>query len=84
VQPQRQEYGGLAITLAKQEHPDSSGYNDPEIVYRAPEKQHVGLVLRSRDHARIQSLLDSYQERFVRDFLAVMPAKDKSPQARAG
>jgi len=84
VQPQRQEYGGLAITLAKQEHPDSSGYDDPEIIYRAPEKQHVGLVLRSRDHARIQSLLDSYQERFARDFLAVMPAKEKSPQARAG
>jgi len=81
--PTRQEYGGLAITLAKQEQPDLSSYDDPEIFYRAPEKQHVGLVLRSKDHARIQQLLDSYQERFVRDFTAVMPAK-KSPQARAG
>lgn len=84
LEPARQEYGGLAISLAKQEHPDLSAYDDPEIFYRAPERQHVGLVLRSKDHARIQQLLDSYQERFVRDFTAVLPAKEKSLQARVG
>ena len=52
--------------------------------FTAPAHRHVGLVLRSKDHARIQTLLDQYQERFVKDFLAVMPAKEKSTQARVG
>jgi hypothetical protein len=69
----RQEYGGVAMSLARQEHPDLSAYNDPEIVYRAPEKNHAGLVLRSPDHKRVKSLLDTYQERFLNDFTAVMP-----------
>lgn len=74
----RQEYAGIALTLARQEAPDLSGYNDPEIVYRAEEKQHAGLVVRSKDHARIQALLDGYQERFVRDFMASMPPPVRS------
>ncbi len=70
----RQEYAGIAITLARQEVPDTSSYNDPEIVYRADEKQHVGLVVRSKECNRVKQLLDNYQERFLRDFCAVMPS----------
>ena len=70
--------------LSKQEEPDLSGYTDPEIVYRAPEKQHAGLVVQSKDHQRVQALMDSYQERFLRDFTAVMPAKAESMPARGG
>ena len=43
----RAEYAGIAISLARQEKPDTSAYNDPEVVYRAEEKNHVGLVVRS-------------------------------------
>jgi biotin carboxylase len=80
----RQEYAGVALTLARQEQPDLSAYDDPEIVYRAPEKQHAGLVVRSREHARVQALLESYQERFARDFTATLPAKAESMPARGG
>ncbi|WP_394828591.1 acetyl-CoA carboxylase biotin carboxylase subunit family protein [Pendulispora albinea] len=72
--PVRNDYAGLIITLAKQEHPDWSGYSDPEIVYRAPEANHAGLVIRSSDHHKVESLLESYKERFARDFNAVLPA----------
>lgn len=74
----RQEHGGLLITLAKQEWPDMSVYNDPEVVYRVGEKQHAGLVVRSNSWERVQELLNNYQERFARDFLAVMPARERS------
>ncbi len=75
--PIRKEYAGVAITLARQEEPDLSGYKDPEIVYRAEEKQHAGLVVRSADSKRVAALLDSYQERFAKDFCAVLPAKNR-------
>lgn len=74
----RNEYGGLAISLARQEKPDTSAYDDPEVFYRADEANHVGLVVRSPSAERVKSLLDSYQERFVRDFTAVLPAAEKA------
>jgi len=73
-----EDYAGVAITLARQEHPDLSGYNDPEIVLRPAEEHHAGLVIRSKDHARVQSLLESYQERFLQDFCASLPAPARS------
>lgn len=70
----RDEYGGLIMTLARQQHPDLSGYDEPEVVYRAPDEYHAGIIVRSPDHGRVKTLVDTYQERFARDFLAVMPA----------
>jgi biotin carboxylase len=70
----RAEYGGVLMTLARQEKPDFSSYTDPEIAFHAPEAQHAGLVLRSPDHAKVQTLLSSYVQRFAQDFTAVMPA----------
>ena len=43
----RSEYGGIALSLARQEYPDTSGYSEPEIVYRVKKRHHVGLVVRS-------------------------------------
>jgi hypothetical protein len=62
------------MTLSKDERPDWSGYTDPEIVYRAPEPNHAGLVVQSSDRARVEHLLADYKERFARDFTAVLPA----------
>jgi hypothetical protein len=69
-------YGGLLVSLAKQEHPDLSPYNDPEVVWRIDKKQHAGLIVASEDQERVQGLVDSYKERFVHDFLAVAPPKE--------
>jgi biotin carboxylase len=70
----RKDYGGLAITLARQERPDTSSYSDPEIFYRATDKNHVGLVVRAPDGARARDLITSYTARFRDDFAAVLPA----------
>src|SRR5581483_9175407 len=32
--PVRREYGGIAVSLARQESPDTAAYDDPEIVHR--------------------------------------------------
>jgi hypothetical protein len=75
--PHRDDYAGIIISLAKQEKPDTSQYNDPEVVWRMNKKQHAGLIVASPDPGRVDELLNSYAERFVNDFLAVAPLPDK-------
>jgi len=73
----RNGYAGVVISLARQETPDTSAYNDPEIVYRVPKHHHAGFVLSSPSPERIQELLDSYSARFREDFYASQPVPDK-------
>jgi biotin carboxylase len=77
--PHRDDYAGVAISLARQECPDTSAYDDPEIVYRLSKKHHVGIVLASPSLERIESLLDEYSRRFYEDFYATQP-----PQSSTG
>ena len=69
-------YGGLIVTLAKDERPDTSAFDAPEVVFRSPEKNHIGLVLRSPERARVEQLLAEYMER-VKPLMATMPALEK-------
>jgi hypothetical protein len=69
--------GGLLVSLARQEWPDMSAYTDPEIVWRIHKKQHAGMIVTSESAERVQELLNGYRERFVHDFLAVAPPRDK-------
>jgi biotin carboxylase len=73
----RGEYGGIALSLARQEEPDTSSYTDPEIVTRIRKHHHAGLIVRSRDPHRVEALLSEYTERFSRDFLATMPVPER-------
>lgn len=65
----RLDYAGLVICLARQEHPDLSGYQDPEIVWRLEKPHHAGLLVMSPDAGRVEELVNSYSERFAYDFL---------------
>ena len=73
------EYAGVMICLARQEWPDLSGYQEPEITYRVNKKQHAGLIVASADHGRVEQLIKEYSQRFARDFLAVAPPLDTAP-----
>ena len=75
--PRRTEYAGLLMTLAREERPDLSGFDDPEIAYLAKEPFHAGLVVRSPSQQRVTALLDDYARRLVRDHHAVLPAQAK-------
>jgi biotin carboxylase len=73
----RADYGGLLVSLARQEHPDTSQFADPEIVWRMSREHHVGLIMRSRSSARIRELLDDYARRVARDYHASAPPQDR-------
>lgn len=66
-------YGGLMMTLAKQEHPDLSAYNDVEVVWKADKEYHAGLIMVSEDYDRIEALLTDYTDRFATDFMTKAP-----------
>ncbi len=75
--PLRQDYAGSVLCLSQQANPDTSAYNDPEVAYRIRKHHHAGVVVRSPDPARIATLLDTYTERFLRDFCAVLPEPER-------
>ena len=78
--PMRKEYGGIAVSLARQENPSTCRYDDPEIVYRVSKPWHVGLIVCSPDQARVVSLLTEYERRFREDFTTVAPAEERAEQ----
>ena len=76
--PSRKEYAGIVLSLAKQEHPDTSAYDDPEIVHRVKKRHHAGLIVRSKKLERVEELLEQYAQRFADDFVAVVPPLEKA------
>jgi biotin carboxylase len=78
IKPLRKEYAGIVLSLAKQEMPDTSAYDDPEIVYRIKKRNHAGLIVRSKKLERVEELLDQYGQRFADDFVAVVPPLEKA------
>jgi hypothetical protein len=77
IQPQRREYGGIVLSLARQEWPDTSAYTESEIIYRVKKRHHVGLVVRSPELARVRELLDAYAQRFNDEFSAIVPPLER-------
>lgn len=73
----RREFAGVALALANQDQPDTSHYDDTEIVYRVKKPKHVGLIFHSAKQKRVDELLRVYTERITTDFLAIAPAKER-------
>jgi biotin carboxylase len=80
VPPHREDYAGIIISLARQESPDTSAYDDPEIVWRLNKLHHAGLIVVAGDPRRVEQLLDAYSPRFYEDFFASQPHLEKPPQ----
>jgi biotin carboxylase len=77
VPARREDYAGIVISLARQEWPDTSRYDDPEIVFRLNKRHHVGLIVASHDPERVERLLNSYARRMLEEFSATLPSPDK-------
>jgi biotin carboxylase len=75
--PLREEYAGSVLCLARQDEPDTSAYDAPEVVYRMRKHHHAGLLVRSESAARVEQLLEEYSARFLDDFCARMDAPDR-------
>ena len=77
--PHKENYAGLLISLARQEWPDLSTYNAPEIVWKLQKRHHAGLIVGSPDFNRVDQLLREYTQRFYNEFFTSQPLPEKPP-----
>lgn len=68
---------GIIVSLARQEWPDTSSFNDPEIWWRMNKEYHVGFILKAKDKKRLEELLESYAVRIFEGYHASAPVPDK-------
>jgi biotin carboxylase len=73
-----QNYSGIVISLARQQWPDTSQFNDSEIVWRMDEEHHVGLIVKANSRDRIVALMDNYAKAIYENHHASAPASNKS------
>jgi len=73
----RYDYSGIIISLARQQWPDLSPFDEPEIVWRMNEEYHVGLIVQSSNRERVLELMDKYAQMIQQDYHASAPAQDK-------
>lgn len=78
VPARREEYGGLLVTLTKQERPDLSCFDGPELFYRAPEAWHAGIVLRAPTYERLMELVEAHSARLRAEFSSTLPAPTRA------
>ena len=71
------DYAGIIQSLAKQEWPDLSAYDEPEVKWKLNKKYHAGLIVSSPKPDRVEELLDNYTDRFYEDFFTTAPMKEK-------
>jgi biotin carboxylase len=73
----KQRYAGSVICLARQEQPDTTSYDAPEVVQRLHRHHHAGLIVCADSAERVEALVHEYSNRFLVEFCAVEPAPDK-------
>ena len=64
----KKEFAGIVLTLSKFQHSDLSAFNDPEVCFKVPLDYHAGLIVKSKNYARVRELLDDYADRLIADF----------------
>ena len=72
------KYAGIVVSLSRYEHPNTSSFTDPEIVWRMNKKWHIGMIVVSDSSQRVLELLDRYTQRIANEFHASLPAPDKT------
>jgi biotin carboxylase len=76
----RQEYAGLLVSLARQEWPNTSAYDAPEVVGQMERRHNVGLIVAATDRERVQQLIADYAPRIAAEFTAVEAPLDRPPE----
>lgn len=73
----RKHHAGLVVSLARQEYPDLSSFDYPEVVWRLHKRHHAGLIVASDKLSRVKHLVSETAARFQSEFMAVAPLPDR-------
>lgn len=74
----RAHHGALLQCLARQEWPDLSGFEAPEVVWRLKRRHHAGLIVASPSFELVDVLAETYRRQLEQNYLAVLPPR-KAP-----
>ena len=66
----KDKYAGIVVSLSRFEHPDTSSFNDAEIVWRMDKPWHIGLIVAADTREKVLELLDQYTHRIANEFHA--------------
>jgi len=75
--PVKNDFAAILSSLAKQEQPDLSSYNDPEVVWRLNKEYHAGLIVSSSKQERVKELAEKYTQKFYDDFFTTAKMGEK-------
>ncbi|WP_128547428.1 ATP-grasp domain-containing protein [Larkinella soli] len=73
----RHTHAGLIISLARQQWPDTSSFNDPEIGWQIRKEHHIGFIVTSDRRERVLELLDRYMDRIYQEYHASAPVPER-------
>jgi len=74
----RKDYAGIVVSLTRQERPDTTQFNDKEVVWRMTDMEHhIGIIVQSPKHERILELLENYTHRIKNEYHASAPPPQK-------
>lgn len=68
---------GLLVSLAKDKHPDTSMYNDSEIIKTLKKDYHIGFVFQTANEKDTESKLDEFAAIVTEKYLNILPPSDK-------
>ena len=74
----KNQYAGIVVSLSRFEHPDTSSFTDPEIVWKMELKWHIGFIVVSDSSEKVLELLEKFTHRIGNEFHASIAAPDKS------
>ncbi len=74
----KHSYSGIIISLSWQKSPDTTPFDDPEIVWRMDQEHHVGLIVQSENRSRVLELMDKYAQMIYDSYHASAPAQTKA------
>ena len=69
-------HAGIIVSLSRFQNPDSSPFQDSEIVWRMKKEWHIGLIIKSSKQERVRELLDKYTEIVAKEYHASLPSRD--------
>ncbi len=74
----KSDFAGILVSLSRQEWPETSQFNDPEVVWRMRKPHHIGLIVKSARAERVEELLGQYIKRIEAEYMASAPAAEKA------
>lgn len=73
----RKNNAGLLVCLAKDEQPDLSIFDAPEVVWKEGKDYHAALIVASPSADRVDQLVTEYKQKLQGNVLAVAPPTEK-------